>query len=62
MRVQPDGVNVRITDQGLLAVEFDHDDVPVIVMDYESAQHVGSALASSSYKAEQLARKQNHEG
>lgn len=56
MTVRPDSVNVKITDSGHVAIQFGHEEIPEIVLGYDSAQQVGATLGSCAYKAEQISK------
>lgn len=46
--VRPDGVNVSITEAGMIALEFDHADVPPIVLSQGGTERVASYLHSAA--------------
>jgi len=45
---RPDGVNVSITEAGMIALEFDHPNVPPIVLSKRGAERVASHVHSAA--------------
>lgn len=43
---RPDGVNVSTTEAGMIVLEFDHPDVPPIVLSKPGAERVASYVHS----------------
>jgi len=45
---RPDSIEIRITDTQQVVINFDHGDIPLIVLSQQGAEQVGSHIASAA--------------
>jgi len=51
---RPRGIQVKLTDTGAVKLQFDHGEIPEIVLTSEGAHALGSYVASAADEAERM--------